>query len=530
MESSTLKPSRPLTPSPLLAKNTLLNLVGYGAPLLVAIVCIPKIVAGLGTDRFGILTLAWVLIGYFGLLDLGLGRALTQVVAERLGSEKTHEIPATIWTALLAMLSIAAVICLVLLLSGRWLIHDVFNVPVALEEETFQAFIILVLFIPVVTASVGLRGILEAYQRFDLVNLVRVPLGIFTFVAPLAVIPFSARLPAVVLVLCAGRTIAAVFQFALCCSIVENLVSNITIDTQKFGLLMRFGGWMTVTNVISPLLVYLDRFLIGTLISVTAVAYYATPSEVITKLTLISGALMSVLFPAISSSFKLDRQHSRLLLERGLKYVFLAILPLVLLIATFAPEGLSLWLDDQFMHNSTRVTRILAVGILFTCLGQIPYAFIQGAGRPDLTAKLHLVELPLYLALLGIAIHLAGIEGAALAWTFRFVVDALLMYLLALNLLGGQRSKNRLRWMIIAASLAGVVILASIPGLAWRLAAFLLTIALFCGGAPRRLLSLGEKEFLKKTFRDLGKGHILTASLKKYIKSSGLHPNKYTQL
>ena len=295
------------------------------------------IVAGMGTDRFGILTLAWVLIGYFGLLDLGLGRALTMVVSEKLGTQQTSDIPSTIWTALFGMLLVAITLTLAVIFCSPWLIHDFLKIPAGLKQETLNTFMILALFIPVVTVSVGFRGILEAYQRFDLVNLIRIPLGIFSFAAPLAVITFTVNLQVVILVLCLGRVVAACFQFIFCCKIIPNLVSNFSIETQKFWMLMKFGGWMTVTNLISPLLVYVDRLFIGAMISISAIAFYATPSEVITKLTFLSGALMSVLFPAISSSFSIDRQRSALLLERGLKYVFLAIFPIVLLSGGICP-------------------------------------------------------------------------------------------------------------------------------------------------------------------------------------------------
>ena len=50
--------------------------------MLVALVAIPILVDGLGTARFGILTLAWMVVGYFSLFDLGLGRALTKLTAK----------------------------------------------------------------------------------------------------------------------------------------------------------------------------------------------------------------------------------------------------------------------------------------------------------------------------------------------------------------------------------------------------------------------------------------------------------------
>lgn len=47
----------------LLGRNTALNLVGQVVPLLVGLTTIPYVVRGLGTERFGILSIAWPLAG-----------------------------------------------------------------------------------------------------------------------------------------------------------------------------------------------------------------------------------------------------------------------------------------------------------------------------------------------------------------------------------------------------------------------------------------------------------------------------------
>src|SRR5713226_920143 len=93
-----------LTSGRLLARNTVWNLLGNGAPMIVAVFCIPVLIRGLGKERFGVLTLAWALIGYASLFDLGLGRALTQLVAKKLGVGEEREIPALAWTSLLLMM------------------------------------------------------------------------------------------------------------------------------------------------------------------------------------------------------------------------------------------------------------------------------------------------------------------------------------------------------------------------------------------------------------------------------------------
>src|SRR2546425_9159614 len=93
-----------LTSGSLLARNTVWNLFGNGAPMVVAVFCIPILIRSLGRERFGVLTLAWALIGYASLFDLGLGRALTQLVARKLGSGEAREVPAVAWSPLPPML------------------------------------------------------------------------------------------------------------------------------------------------------------------------------------------------------------------------------------------------------------------------------------------------------------------------------------------------------------------------------------------------------------------------------------------
>jgi O-antigen/teichoic acid export membrane protein len=96
-----------------------------------------------------------------------------------------------------------------------------------------------------------------------------------------------------------------------------------------------------------------------------------------------------------------------------------------------AQRGLALWLGADFAQHSFRVLQWLALGVLINSLAQIPFALVQGAGRPDLTAKLHLIELPCYLLALWWLISSYGVEGAAIAWTARVVLDALMLFGLA---------------------------------------------------------------------------------------------------
>jgi O-antigen/teichoic acid export membrane protein len=413
------------------ARNTVLNLLGQGVPMMVALFAIPVLIKALGIDRFGVLTMVWLVMGYFSLFDLGLGRALTQIVSRNLGTNQTMEIPFLVWTSLPLMFLLGLVGALVMASLAPWAVGKALKIPGALQPETLNAFYVLALSLPIVISAPSLRGLLEAYHRFDLTNAVNCTMGSFMFMAPLAVLPFSKNLALIVAVLLLGRLIAWLANFLLVLHVIPTLRQGIKFKAALIRPLLQVGGWMTVTNIIGPLMVYLDRFLLGAFISVAAVTYYATPFELVTKLWLLPGALVGVLFPAISATFCGNQKRTAELFCRGVKFIFLALFPIVLAIVTLAPEGLTLWLGADFAQHSYRVLQLIAIGVFVNSLALVPFALVQGASRPDLTAKLHLVELPLYLLVLWALIKGFGLEGAALAWVLRVSLDASVLFYLA---------------------------------------------------------------------------------------------------
>jgi len=450
-----------LTSARLLARNTLWNLVGGGAPMLVAIVCIPILMKGLGKDRFGILALAWVIIGYAGFFDLGVGRALTQFVAKKLGAGEDHEVPALVWTSLFLMMLLGIMGAAVISLISPWLVHRALHIPAALQRETLRSFYLLGLSLPIVITTAGLRGFLEAHQRFDLVNALRIPLTAFVFAGPVLVLPFSHSLFPVVAVLVGGRVIGLVAHLLLCLRVMPALGHQIAGHRPSVGPLLSYGGWLTVTNVVGPLMVTLDRFFIGALVSMTAVAYYATPYELVTKFLFLPGALMGVMFPAFTASFAQDSERTALLFSRSVKSIMLVSFPVMLCTVALAQEGLKLWLGADFAVHSFRVLQFLAVGVFANSLAQVPFALLQGVGRPDLTATLHLIELPLYLGLVWWLVSTRGIEGAAIAWSARVVFDALLLFGLAKRFVPGS-SHIGLQTALLAAVALGILALAAL--------------------------------------------------------------------
>jgi O-antigen/teichoic acid export membrane protein len=396
---------------------------------MVGVLAIPVIIQRLGVDRFGVLTLAWMVIGYFSLFDFGLGRAVTKFAAELLGSRNSAGFNRLVWTAWYLMFAVGIVGAAILAAIAPWLVSTAIKLPGYLRHETLQMFYLLALSVPIVVLTAGFRGLLEGAQLFRLTSLIKIPTGVLTFVTPLLVLPFTHNLATIVLMLIAVRLVGAIAYAVLCHTAVHRHDAPVAMDRSAARSLIGFGAWMTVSNVISPLMGSVDRFLVGALLSIAAVAYYATPFEAVTKLLIIPSSITAVLFPAFSTASMIDRARLAELFRVGLRVVFLAMYPLVFLIVTFAPELLRFWLGDAFATQSSDALRWLAVGVLMNSLASLPFALLQGVGRSDTTAKIHLAEAPVYLGLVIWLIRQYGITGAAFAWSTRTTVDMCLLFL-----------------------------------------------------------------------------------------------------
>jgi O-antigen/teichoic acid export membrane protein len=484
------------------AKYTIYNLVGQGLIVLIGLFSLPMLIKGFGTERFAILTLAWAVTGYFSIFDMGISRGITKSISEKLGEGEFKEIPSIVWTGIFMMLIIGIIGAIILSTLSSYLVMQVLEIPKKLQDETLKAFLLISFAIPIVIITSSLRGILEAFQRFDYMNYIRIPLGALTYLSPLLLLPFTKNLFYIIGILILVRTIELLLNYFFCLRILPELAHKIEIKRSLIKSLIKFGSWITISNIVGPLFAYMDRFLISSMITINAVAYYATPNEVNSRLMIIPSALVGVLFSAFVATYNQNRELSGKIYFAGLKYTYLLIFPLILLIISFSREGLSLWLGKEFALESTFVLQILAFGQLFNSLSFMPAGLIQAAGRPDLTAKISVIELPIYLLILYWLINAYGIKGAALAYLLRSFFDTITLNIFANKLLLIKQSFNQLIiFIIITIPFLFIPIFLSI-NLVTKGFIILLMIIIFLFLGWKKVLDSNEREFIYEKIKE----------------------------
>jgi O-antigen/teichoic acid export membrane protein len=242
------------------------------------------------------------------------------------------------------------------------------------------------------------------------------------------------------------------------------------IDGRAAGHLFRLGGWMTVSSVVGPVMMYFDRFVIAATVSAAAAAHYAAPYEVVTRLLVLPAALAGVLLPGFAARLRGSPASAAPLYGSGIRLAVLMVLLPVVAFVTLAPELLGLWLGPEFGEQGTLVLRLLSAGVLLNAGAQVPFALLHSVGRPDLTARLHLLELPFYLVILFPLITAFGIAGAAIAWMVRASVDALALFVIARRALPEVARMPAHGATLAALAAAGLAIGWSIEGLPAKIA------------------------------------------------------------
>lgn len=401
-------------------KNSVWNLFGYAIPTLIAIPSLGFLARGLGPEGFGIYTIAIALVGYAGIFDVGLTRSVIREIAIHRDNhhERTKVISTS--TSFLVLFSCFGAFLLLIFSDG---IVNYLKISGVEHSDIQLAFKLLAICIPLFILNQLWSAILEGDEKFGIVNIQKSISSSCIAGIPAIFVFYSATLSAAV----AGLIFARVISILVSAYYVRNdiKISGVHFCYKTFKRLFFFGGWMTVSNIISPVMVYFDRFIVSNIMGADKVAFYSAPAEVILKLGIIPAAIGRAVFPRLSNikDFKEFKRN----VNKSLILMFLICLPVIIIGLLYSGLVLKIWFGENYKINSFNILNVLLIGFFFNALAMIPFSAIQALGKSKITALIHCAELVPYLALLYFMVEKYGLLGAAISWSIRVILDALLL-------------------------------------------------------------------------------------------------------
>ncbi|TXT37931.1 MAG: rfbE [Comamonadaceae bacterium] len=402
-----------------------------------ALAAVPWLMHFMGQERLGILSLVWVVVGYFSFLDMGLGRAVTVAVAAARSDGQPTSDEIHVLGSASVLLTAVGILMTVVLGVGVETWGTPFKLSsIALAEEVRLALLWTLPSLPLLLLSSAFRGHLEGVGAFRVLNMLRIPTGILLVAGPCLSAYFSPSLLWACVSIFLVRLVHLLVLWALIATEIQMSMTAMSAALLRHSnllwlrRLLSFGGWVTVSNVIGPVIVYVDRFVIGATLAASSVAIYAVPFDLVSRLPILVAALTSVLLPELARLSSLAattdpdaRQQAHQLVWRSSLFSAAVVAALVILGVLAAPLALNLWMGEDFAQQSSTLTQVLLMAFGVNAIAQIPFTALQATGKVRAVALLHSAELVPYAILVFFAISWLGLVGAAWAWFLRSIVD-----------------------------------------------------------------------------------------------------------
>ncbi len=439
-------------------RNAAINVAGNVVPMLAAVVAMPLLLNGLGAARMGIFTLALGLFGFAGIFDLGLGRALTRSVAHysNLGTAPDRIAP-LLRTGLVAVILMGSVWAVLLWAASGWLLSHVPGLAPDLRAESDIGLLILAALIPVALVSTSLLGALEGLQLFSRSNAIRIPIGVATFLVPALI---AQAIPTLVAVISALALVRVAGMLALLAGVATKipLLAARGMDPLPTAPMWRYTGWLSVSNIVGPLMVYGDRYYLASLLAPAAVTTYTVPLDTLFRATSIPGAALGAAFPALTDA-KTNPANAKHLLGDANLLLFFAWLAPIVMFGVLLPDCLRLWLGPVHASQMVDTSRFILSGVLVNGFALVPFTLLQAIGRTDITAKLHIVELPLFVVALTTLVGAYGVVGASVAWSLRVLFDGACLMIIARRMF--PELSRQFAWLALSAGIGATGVVAA---------------------------------------------------------------------
>ena len=407
-----------------LARNSLLNLAPALIGVAVSILTIPFYMSIVGTERYGALLLALVLLGYFGQADFGLGRSITQRLSS-MPEASDSDRASVVWSALVGATAISFVGGALVFVAANVFFQSFFEVSSDLKAEVLEAAWLFALCVPVIMFTGVSSGALVGVQRFGLVSLGTLVGNILSQVLPLLVALFySKHFEWLLAASIAGRVIGLV-PMLVSMAFVFLRDQPVNPSVPQLQRLFSYGSWIMVTAIVGPLMTTADRFVIGGVLGSVAVVAYSVPTQIVARTVMFPMAFVQALFPRLAAQSDDESttlgKVSVILVGQSFAFVVIGLM-------LFAAPLLTLWIGEDLDQRSVPVGQIALIGIWFNALANVPYALVQARGNSRYTAVLHVIELPAYLVMLYAFGIWLGLYGVALASTARIIIDCFALF------------------------------------------------------------------------------------------------------
>ncbi|HSW65020.1 MAG TPA: flippase [Dissulfurispiraceae bacterium] len=414
-------------------KSVFFNVGGYVISVLVAFLITPITIHTLGDTRYGAWALVAQLIGYYGLLDLGIRGAVTYFVARHSALNQQEEIKEILSSAFW-LLSACGFVALLVGVGFTVGFPYLFRTEALDLAEVQQSLLIMTILVAFSLPMNAFCGGLVGKQRFDVVSGVeivnRIITGIFTYI----VLKAGGGLVALALVQAGGRVISWGMTLAACRMILGGVFARpVWFKKHRVRSLAAYGFQNALGNVAMMAIYRLDIVVVAMFAGIDRVVFYSIASTLVLYASSLCSSIAFVFTPRFAQldSRCADDELQKLYLF-GTRVTGMVVTGLVAGILVFGEDFIKLWLGASYVsgHFTDRSDILLTVLILASLphmLQGISRQRLYGTGHVRFLMWLNICEATANLGLSILLVRHYGPLGVALGTLFPILISQVLI-------------------------------------------------------------------------------------------------------
>ena len=396
------------------ARNAVANGIAFLFTVAVAFFLSPYMVEHLGATRYGVWSLIASLVGYLGLLDLGIRQAVNRYIAGYYATG-AHRESSLIVSAALRLFGFLGI--LAILSSGvlAYFAPILFNIPEALANDARTVIVLGGLAIAVSFVGGVFGGVVSGLERFE-------------FGCCLEILVLSVRTVAIVLALREGYGLVALAGIQLSASVLQCIVFWAALHKlyaelriRLWGVLgpqmrtiLSFSASLTVLYALSKIISYSDTVVIGAFLPIEFVTFFVIAGSLSMYAKEMPASLSILMTPRVSAMTSIGSNRVGELILGVARIATLASAPIALTLVFRGESFIGLWMGPAYAPLSGEVLRILAAVAWLDASRSVVIYSLTGMAKQRTVIPGIAIEAACNLALSLALVQRFGIVGVAL--------------------------------------------------------------------------------------------------------------------
>jgi len=401
-------------------KNILLNSGSNVAILFVKIaltfIMAPILIHNLGGYDYGLWEMLGAVIGYMGMLDMGMKPAISRFSAKYQAKNDHVNQQLLLSTAFAFMLFLGVILAITFTIWGLRFPDSIAQEGMETQRYTFLCLILAVQFLFVFPGYVA-ESILEGKQKYhikNLVTLINSLIGsacIYVLITPENGLILLAGINAIGL-----STKYVVYFYILRSKRFGSLkIFGTKPSKNKLKELMLFGGKSLIQGISSRIENATDSIVIGSILGPASVPFYSIPANLVAYIRTLSHTLTHVFMPVFSDiSASNNPERLKNIYIQASKYVIGFVLMISLGVIVFGADFIEIWIGPEYSKNANLLIIILVLFITIPLLNPLDSRYLTAINKHSIFAKLTPISAIINLISSIILIQYLGVIGVAI--------------------------------------------------------------------------------------------------------------------